>query len=341
MTDSAAAQDKQRRKYQTQRWLSVVCMGTWAGALVALCKPVVTANLPKLEQFVPLSPWMQFTGFAILTLGLVGYAGWNRWVGFLGLRHFRRYPPLWVAVLIGILVERSLSASEADRQAAVRLLCSHEMILGGVVCTVVGVLYVVLSRLLQPVERPIDRREPVDNLPPQPPKPLSPDVLLEWIRDDTPVTKPEYDYFGHSAVAKRIADRLSTSGKAPTIAVVGEKGSGKSTILALVKYYLREKNLLDKRIILVEISLWPFETADAAVIGILDELTTALGKHVNTLALTRLAKKYVNAVSSSSLNLSAITSLIEDSASPETILKEIESIVAAIDMKLVLWIEDL
>lgn len=99
---------------------------------------------------------------------------------------------------------------------------------------------------------------------------LSFDQLRLWIDDDQPVEHPNQDRFGaHDEIAQRIAGRLrawSIGSPAPTIAVVGPMGSGKSTIRALVQHYLQG----DDSLRIADLSLWSFADVEAAVRGILD-----------------------------------------------------------------------
>ena len=76
----------------------------------------------------------------------------------------------------------------------------------------------------------------------------------EWLRTDDEITAPSDDVFGHYAIATRIADRLTQAaegalGRCPTFALIGALGSGKSSILALVRYSLRARHILDGRIL--------------------------------------------------------------------------------------------
>ena len=84
--------------------------------------------------------------------------------------------------------------------------------------------------------------------------------LVTWINDgDSAIEKPESDAFGHATVAQRIASRLCDDGRQefPTIAVVGRVGSGKTSIVNLVQYYVAKQHGAGSGIRLVRLSLWP------------------------------------------------------------------------------------
>jgi hypothetical protein len=89
-----------------------------------------------------------------------------------------------------------------------------------------------------------------------------------------------------------MAKRLTQNREAPTMAVVGILGSGKSTIRALVAYHLRHT----PRVRLVHVSLWPFDSAEGVVRGILRAILDELGRHVNVLSLVGLTEDYITAI---------------------------------------------
>ena len=104
------------------------------------------------------------------------------------------------------------------------------------------------------------------------------DRLYKWVRDDSEITSPRADRFEHSRIAHRIADRLRSGNEAPTLAVIGPLGSGKSSVRRLTERALRH----DRRVRIVPVSLWPFDSPEAAVRGILRALVQELGRHVGS-----------------------------------------------------------
>ena len=64
--------------------------------------------------------------------------------------------------------------------------------------------------------------------------------LVEWLHRETPVERPDYDYFDLKVYARRIVGILRKS-PLKTIAIVGPYGCGKSSILNMIDFYLLEK----------------------------------------------------------------------------------------------------
>ena len=108
------------------------------------------------------------------------------------------------------------------------------------------------------------------------------------------------------------------------MAVVGERGSGKSTIGRLVEHHLRSNS----RMLFVKLSLWPFESTDAAVRGILNELVRELGTRVSTLSLTGLPEQYAAAVEKLG-PLAFVLSLFRQSPNPKQIIEQVDDIALA------------
>ena len=171
------------------------------------------------------------------------------------------------------------------------------------------------------------------------------DSILEWLRSDDEIKAPDHDLFEHMTVARRIAKRLDgivsrSVNSPPTMALVGELGSGKSTILELTKCQLREQYGTDGPLV-VNVSLWQFETPQAALRGILDAVIDALGGHVSTVSLTGLSGRYVDAVEKLGGFWAAANAVLKSSSRPEQILASIDDVALAADIHVVLWIEDL
>jgi len=169
--------------------------------------------------------------------------------------------------------------------------------------------------------------------------------LCEWLLDDCEVVDPERDLFEHHTIARRITKRLTdpterNGPSLPPIALVGPLGAGKSTILRLTKCEI-EKLGSSKRTLIVNVSLWPYESSEAAIRGVLDTLIDELGHHVSTLALTGLAGQYVNAVEKIGGHFAAAYALFQPPARPEKILQAFDDVALAANIRVVLCIEDL
>ena len=162
--------------------------------------------------------------------------------------------------------------------------------------------------------------------------------LVDWLQDDREITTPEGDRFGHDEIAQRIARRLTdTHGESPTIAIVGPLGSGKSTILRLVEHHLKPHPSYQ----MLVISLWPFDSAEAAVAGILRSVIRSLGDHVNTLAVSGLSERYITTIEHVAGRWGILARYLRSESQPEDLLDSLSEIATAAGVKIVLGIEDM
>jgi hypothetical protein len=162
------------------------------------------------------------------------------------------------------------------------------------------------------------------------------DALRDWLRDDSPIDTPDLDSFHHDDIARRMPERLRKD-EAPSMAVIGPHGSGKSTICKLVGYHLR--NVRNVR--LIQVSLWPFDSAEAAARGILRAIIEELGRQVNVLPLVGLSEDYIAAIEKTAGSYGGIARMLRGKSAPDQVLKQLSEIVCAAGLRLVLWIEDL
>jgi hypothetical protein len=163
------------------------------------------------------------------------------------------------------------------------------------------------------------------------------DELLEWIKSDD----EKQDFLDYHQIARRMAERLvapATSSKDDrSQALLGALGSGKTTILRMVQEELKQH----KDVEILEVQMWAYETARAAVTGVLDQIVDALGKHVNVVGLRGVSGAYAEAISKVPDGGVILAALRGRSDSPEHALNELDEIARVIGIRYVIWIEDL
>ncbi len=299
-----------------RRWRDILVYGVVAGFVWTLVAPWTGATVaPLIVRIMALGEWQTYALWAVSVAIVLWRLGRGRWRSFLNLRHPLAYPNLGVALGVAFITQLALAGEGW-------VLPSFLLLIAIIVCAMVSL---VLDAVLTPkpaqkvTKKPLSTYQDID----------------DWVHDDD-IADSEEILFGHDQVAVRIARRLRQD-DAPTIAVVGEPGSGKSTIKECTEHFLRDASNIE----LVDISMWPFGSSEAAVAGILDATVAALRRHVGTLALTGASKEYVEAIERSSRSVGAWIRAINANAAPKDILKEIAHVAEAIDLRLILWIEDL
>ncbi|NOK33554.1 hypothetical protein HMI49_10120 [Corallococcus exercitus] len=343
-------------KAVVKRWLEIVAFSLPACA-AALFTLRIVPNCKELTDFA------QWAVVPALTLLIGSGLLWGRkhapaWSGF---RHFWRYPPSWFAALLGFIwLVLFLATSPSTTQALQCPGLSSDEIKNFLSTTwlelIVGLgfitmLFIVAALFASTIgsSNEQSRISALLGLGPQAPSPPHPTAkqpsaidfpkLRSWVQNDVPINHPDLDTFGRNPIAKRIANRIKTrTDKAPTVALVGELGSGKTSIYNLVLHDLNDAGLLGQSVAVVRISLWPFDTVDAAIHGILSSLTEELGQHVSTTPIAGLPDEYITTIENAGVGWAK---LFRRNRPPATILSDFDEITAALDMHFVLWIEDL
>lgn len=295
-------------------------LGIVSAALWILLLPTVAPLTQKIIPAIPHAPELTLAALAVLTFALICSLGHGRYSAFFGMRHFYSYPPLWVAILIGLI---GLLVPPPWPYAW------HP---GWLLVALAILITVSIPFLLRNKSQPGKHwgHKATQGLP------HDFNAIKEWMKDDKEIVTPNDDRFGHKVTAQRIAERLIKKETA-SIAVIGPLGSGKSTLGKLVEHHVKDQ----PEIIFAQLSLWPYATVDAAVTGIIDKLIYALSKHVNVLALRSLADDYVGAIESADGKIGSLVRLFRQSDQPEDVLERLEKITNASRLKIVLWIEDL
>lgn len=329
-----------------RRWISLVCCGTVAATVVVAFSPLLRRlSAPAVDRLSTMDPIAITLLVAVLTIAACWGAARGRWRGFVGVRYFFTYPPLWFAVLvaIGVLLAASVWFDGVD---TVELLVQdiQWFVAQLPVLLRLGVLLLVASAVILPLRDDfvailrkyqnglshgsvVEGGQSAEDF----------EGLCDWLRDDSPIDSPAADCFEHNHIALRMAQRLGRKDGAPTMALIGPLGSGKSSICELVKHDLRNQS----EVRFIRVSLWPFDSTEAAVRGVLRAILDELSRHVNVLPLVGLSEDYVTAIENTAGRYAGIARLLRGTLDPEKILGQFSTIAHAAGLHLVLWIEDL
>jgi hypothetical protein len=314
------------------RWGSLVIVASVAACVVLLIAFVFRKSIPQLLN-LPL--WIVVVVVAcIMTVAITH--GWGRLSALFGIRHSLTYPPLWFAGALGAGLVLSLPALVwSIRKSLMLESIAQPIALVGAAYVASGASFLLVAAAL----RARFQRRAVGPLPGKRHTALETfDDLRQWLNADRPVAGEADDAFALSAMAERVARRLLVPSPAAQ-AVVGAFGSGKSSVLSLVDEKLNRRPGAAK-VRLVPVAVWPFETARAAVEGIIQKLIDKVGAEVDVVALRGVPESYAEAMSAAISWVGALARL-QGARSPNETLEAIDKVAVATGLQFVVWIEDL
>jgi hypothetical protein len=336
------------------RWGDILVLALLGGSITALVLRILP-DCTELPSFIK-ATWLPSL---IILVGACLVFGRKRFPAWAGIRHLPFYPPAWLAGLFSfIALCIYLSLYPAASMGAKCALFDDPLILQSylrstatwsslaVVVVVLMSAWVGSSLLGTRSDLNKARKELGLRSLPSAGWRASRNLLAsnfnelkKWLQDDQPINRPHLDGFGRTPIAQRLFSRLTTTeDKGPTVALIGGLGSGKSSILNIVIYQLLASRVLGKKVGLVRISLWPFDTVNAAIRGVLEAVTEELRHHVNTGPIAGLPDEYVEIIENAGVGWAG---LFKSSRSPVAVLADYDAIASAIGLHLILWIEDL
>ncbi|MEQ8845892.1 MAG: P-loop NTPase fold protein [Phycisphaerales bacterium] len=337
-----------RRQLILARWLDMLACGVVAGSAVLLLLALLGRPLGSLLA-AALGPWtpekaaVLLLAGSVLAMALLWRHGKGRWGAMLGVRHPLAYPGVAAASGFGVLgaalVLRATGLDTWGLDAAV-------MTRPPTWAWFVFASVIIVPPAVEKFERvrrwkARDHKNEAETLSPFPADQSQWTFKhwRDWSASDKEIHFKGDDRFDAQPIADRIAGRLvpdESKSEQPSIALIGPKGSGKSSILSLV-----ERELTDTaNIEFARISLWAYDTPEAAMRGVLDRLIETVGRHAPTLALTGLPGEYLAAVDHMAGRWGVLRLLTPPERDPLNLLKKIDRIAAAVGVRFVLAIED-
>ncbi|NVJ08225.1 hypothetical protein HUW63_23660 [Myxococcus sp. AM001] len=354
-----------------KRWLDIILMASIGAASAALALSL----LPDCKDPGADFNWLIAAG-ALATLISLGL-NTHRLSAWSGLRHLSNYPPPWLAALLGfsLLATLTIIAPTSSITLACHELKTQELrdtakenafnifllttfITGALTAGHTATRHAATRISQCNTLATFNIQTPQSKPPPKPPPPEEHSTastsifttslpqdnkittkLQSWIENDQPLPAPHLDFLGHSQIAKRITSHFTSHTiKHPPIALIGTLGSGKSSILNLIIYDLQAAHLLDSRIAIAQVSLWPFDTVEAAVRGILNSISRELGRHVSTTPISGLPDQYIDTIEAAGASW---VRALRNNRNPEEVLSSYDQIALAINLNIIIWVEDL
>jgi hypothetical protein len=337
-----------------RRWIDILFL---TGSAMIICLMLRAPFEKVLLQVYPYLGslhylvWSAFISFifAILTVNLIRLGTLN--VKF-RIRTIIRYPPCWVSSFFVLILFVLWLVFDSGGISLVHLTQILSQLSTDIFAIFLGVFLGFSYNSLE-----------LQRASPQPLRESTPDHessnhnifdndtdLISWITEEKPIQHPNQDMFERALPAYRVA-KLLCGKKVASIGIVGPYGSGKSSFVNLVEYYLirhpkTEQNsdqseLFSGEFILCRVEGWGRVSGTVAQI-ILYSAIEELRLHVDCTSIITLPENYRKAIAGTvSIGGAAISALLQNSQDPLTQLCRLDNILMAANMRLIIVMEDL
>lgn len=329
-----------------RRWIDLILYAAFASAVTLLILRPLLQPIGREwgRQTAALPLWLFIVLLVVLATGLFSALlplRTLRWRHLIQMRY-----PAWVwsmplaLAACGVIVASTSTADEIDDWFFVMLIV---------------VLGIVSSASLNArLETRVDDQPSGEQA--APPSPDASDRLLAWIdAPERPIEAEDDDLFNFAVpVAQRMARRLLYDEPAcPTIGLVGPYGSGKTGVLNLLRDYLSGKIPFSPKFeaseprrdqprsfVVAKVGSWGRPTGISATTHVLNAALDALATHVDCLSLADLPRHYQAAIRAGGWWGNLLCGLTGSGDAEETLCR-FDSVLQALDMHLLLVIEDL
>ena len=316
-----------RLRRSATRWFSVLCFGTlgfvaFESLLPLASRAVLPFTPPYHSEFASILTWVTtFLLFYVATEPIrIRRRQWPRLLW---------YPPVWVSIPIAYLLAVAAEHFYAPIRAQTANLNWQQ----------VDILLPVAAALLAAVilhQLPWKRREDIEPTPSTTPDLIS-EGLQEWLSSgEYPIRRADQDLFQHHRVSTRIATTLVRDAR--SVALLGDFGSGKTSILNLLRAELQRTN---STIAVADFDVWAVpQPADVPRLA-LDRIITALDDYVDTIALRDLPLSYQRLVAAiPSRWLQRVLSIRRKRGDSLEELQRLTPILEAVDIQIILIVQD-
>ena len=263
-----------------------------------------------------------------------------------------RYPPFWFAaiisysIIVGIIVYEHGIDIYLIYEAVVVLFPFLVALCIGVIVTFLADAFECMrcsqsSEVSKSVRKSNNMSSVFDN----------DEQLITWILDEKPICYPEDDMFGHALSARKIAGLLIKE-KASSVGIIGSYGSGKSSTINLVEYYLnnieelrsntgKQLSLISDNVICCRIDGWGRKPGSVAP-KILAMAIEKVKCHIDCLSVVSLPENYRKALAGGkSWGGAVLSALFQASHDPVEQISKLNDILTAGNLRLIIFLEDL
>ncbi|VTR98209.1 P-loop NTPase fold protein [Tuwongella immobilis] len=165
------------------------------------------------------------------------------------------------------------------------------------------------------------------------------DRVESWLKSEDPA---QYDILGYVRIADRMAERMLNDHG--TFGLIGDYGSGKTTLIQWTKAKVREKQKNQKsspKIWFVKQSCWGFEDSSTAIHQLLSAAVDEIGKHVDCFSFRFLPESYRKTFSGGDDWVHSILDMVLGCTDPIEQFHHLKAILECAHARVIFIIEDL
>lgn len=335
-----------------KRWLYLIILTAVAIIFLTLTFPILKKLILLLSTLSnPWSDWLRFLIFSLIS-GLL----WSLLIrlGGFSSRHlyssaFFKYPPVWFFGLIGVSfflwmipIYYSPKLYTCNELSLIEITICLFPILLGIFGAVFGDwLHTLLNNKTQKEYYGNDKEVTIfsdssNSIINDPKK------MIEWVEQESPIDNFNKDLLGFKIIAKKIVNLLCQN-KLRSIGIIGQYGSGKSSLLKLVINYLHlcQNSQFKGKVIVCNIDGWGRYKGSVAQ-QILSIAVRELSLEVDCLSIITVPSNYNELLTTIKPPWSSIIGvLFNPFENPIKLLRKIDNILIATNIRLVLFLEDL
>ena len=324
-----------RLRHACYRWISILIMAALGGVAFELTLPFDWNFAGHIEP--KFSPW-----FMEVTVWIVTFLMFYLLVEPIRIRsgqwsRIPWYPPLWLAVVLGWALAAASEHLPVDvRPQSVGPNWQQLSVVVPIVAAFVGAI---LARQLSRTPRGHRSVESARTITTKNHRMSREERstwnrIHDWISDgEQPIKSSDTDLFDHEPISVRIA-RIVDQGR--SVALIGPVGSGKSSILNLVRGQLDQSTVTN---IVASFDVWAVPRSEDAPRIVLDGIIEALDDYVDTIGVRTLPVTYQRLVAAAPANLAKLLGVQSEGDSIGTLLR-LRPILEALNARLVLIVED-
>lgn len=148
------------------------------------------------------------------------------------------------------------------------------------------------------------------------------EAIIQWAEDDSPIENTDFDFFDMEAISTRMVTQILKHNEGISIGLMGDYGTGKSSIVNLVKKKL-EKEKSNFYIVSI-VNCWGFTSSASALESILNQVLYDISqKGFFTFSIYNLPLQFVREVTGNSTWYARLINRIMELGQPQDGIREI------------------